>query len=371
MAMKVGDAQSEYKQSREQYKQATADFRSIRQSMKGNAADADSIVDSAKDLLRAVIDVARAHLNLLAARVEASPVLSDSEKAELLDDINDYLAWYDDKYAEIDDIEDVIGIRDAWREIRDKWHDDVLVTMAQTAAQILNSKVDDMIERAEDASMRMDEFIVRAEERGLDTERLEELRDEYDDSIASAKEKNEEARDKFDEIPTSGTPLGTYHEGRQILSEAREDFREAFQTLRQFIQEFRSLVSTHVRGTGTLYAQGDGEAMVKGDGYIEIKAAKGKLTIVDPGKDADITVTGEGTKKETGDRTVYEGFDGYARVSGPNIHVRIEGTDIDLEASGTGVAMLKGSGTYWTESMGQDDAKQWPVQGGRLTLKKA
>ena len=98
---------------------------------------------------------------------------------------------------------------------------------------------------------------------------------------------------------------------------------------------------------------------------------KGKLTIVDPGKDADITVTGEGTKKETGDRTVYEGFDGYARVSGPNIHVRIEGTDIDLEASGTGVAMLKGSGTYWTESMGQDDAKQWPVQGGRLTLKKA
>ena len=63
--------------------------------------------------------------------------------------------------------------------------------------------------------------------------------------------------------------------------------------------------------------------------------------------DADITVTGYGTKKEFPDGWLqYSGFHGSADVSGTRIVVILAGVGIDLSAQGRGRVILWGHGSY-------------------------
>jgi hypothetical protein len=98
-------------------------------------------------------------------------------------------------------------------------------------------------------------------------------------------------------------------------------------------------------GSGTVVAEGDGRAGLRGSGSISLSGS-GVLLIVDRAGDAVIDVSGEGTRYEQGNRVLYRGFNGTATVSGSDITVGLRGTDIALEASGSGVVRLWGTGTY-------------------------
>jgi len=101
-------------------------------------------------------------------------------------------------------------------------------------------------------------------------------------------------------------------------------------------------------GTGTLTAQGDGIAGLRGNGSITISGS-GTLYVRDAAGDATINVTGKGVKRELRNGWIlYAGFDGQAQISGTQITVALSGINIHLQASGTGKFLLRGEGTYET-----------------------
>jgi len=101
-------------------------------------------------------------------------------------------------------------------------------------------------------------------------------------------------------------------------------------------------------GTGTLTAQGDGIAGLKGNGSVIISGS-GTLYIRDAAGDASINVTGKGVKRELRNGWIlYAGFDGQAQISGTQITVALSGINIHLQATGTGKFLLRGRGTYET-----------------------
>ncbi len=117
-------------------------------------------------------------------------------------------------------------------------------------------------------------------------------------------------------------------------------------------------------GTGTLTAEGDGLAAMKGNGSITISGS-GVLSVRDIGGDANINVSGKGIKREPNDRTViYIGFDGQAQISGSNIVVSLKGKNIQLEAVGSGKFVLRGQGKYHTD---KEDGV-WTEMGKVITL---
>jgi len=101
-------------------------------------------------------------------------------------------------------------------------------------------------------------------------------------------------------------------------------------------------------GKGTLTAQGDGIAGLRGNGSITISGS-GTLYVRDAAGDATINVTGKGVKRELRNGWIlYAGFDGQAQISGTQITVALSGINIHLQASGTGKFLLRGEGTYET-----------------------
>jgi hypothetical protein len=126
--------------------------------------------------------------------------------------------------------------------------------------------------------------------------------------------------------------------------------------------------SEKIKGEGTLRAQGVGRAGFKGSGVIDVTlepAANGKgagrLVV---SKNAQVTITGEGRKREEGKRVIYEGFSGKAHVEGNRIGALVAGGKITLVAKGRGVAHLQGRGHY------EVDGKkgEWTEQGVKVPV---
>lgn len=107
--------------------------------------------------------------------------------------------------------------------------------------------------------------------------------------------------------------------------------------------------STRIIGTGTLTASGNGRAVLRGDGNVNV-SGNGVFKVLDCGGDAVITIIGHGLKimKQKGDCVLhkYIGFDGAASVTGNNFKVTINGTNIEMTAVGTGVVRLNGVGVF-------------------------
>ncbi len=101
-------------------------------------------------------------------------------------------------------------------------------------------------------------------------------------------------------------------------------------------------------GTGTLHAQGYGTVGIRGSGMVEIGQGAGTVWI----KGADeIESEGRGRKTELPDGTIrLTGYSGEITITGQELQVRIVGGAIDVTATGTGTVVLRGQGTYETNS---------------------
>jgi hypothetical protein len=100
------------------------------------------------------------------------------------------------------------------------------------------------------------------------------------------------------------------------------------------------------QGEGSLTAQGDGIAILRGRGTVDL-SGNGILWIKDAAGDAVIEVTGSGQKEKFPDGWIqYAGFHGTAHVEGSRIGVILAGVDIELAAKGRGTARLWGHGSY-------------------------
>lgn len=117
------------------------------------------------------------------------------------------------------------------------------------------------------------------------------------------------------------------------------------------------------QGTGTVHAEGDGTAYLRGEGWVRI-SGNGTLVIRDRAGDAEIQVSGHGSHAGRGQGLVYRGWNGEAYVRGSAITVAVRGTDIRLEAAGTGVVYLRGQGWY---TFGGEQ-RAWTAQGVQLDL---
>ncbi len=140
------------------------------------------------------------------------------------------------------------------------------------------------------------------------------------------------------------------------MKETQQQLKDVTAVLREIFAELKQHRpgSADLNGTGKLTASGNGEATMSGDMELEISARSGVLTITDYDGNAEVDVTGYGTKEDLGNGAVmYSGFDGTAGISGSSVTVVILGNDIELTSKGTGSVGLRGYGTYDVEKDGR------------------
>jgi hypothetical protein len=110
--------------------------------------------------------------------------------------------------------------------------------------------------------------------------------------------------------------------------------------------------------TNKLHAWGDGMAGVQGNGTVTI-TGNGIVYFRDHAGDATWSASGKGTRRDLPSGwIIYAGSDGTFEAQGSHITVALSGYDIELWATGTGRAVLRGNGEYeidgqhrdWTEN---------------------
>lgn len=117
-----------------------------------------------------------------------------------------------------------------------------------------------------------------------------------------------------------------------------------------------------VSSTGTLEASGYGTVALSGSGTVTIQEGVGVVWV--QGADS-IEVTGRGRCVELPHGAVrLTGYSGRVQIQGEDMTIRIAGGVINLTASGSGSAWLRGEGTYTTNNSNGI----WATPGIRVTF---
>jgi hypothetical protein len=121
-----------------------------------------------------------------------------------------------------------------------------------------------------------------------------------------------------------------------------------------------------VGGTGSLWARGTGLATIQGGGTVRMNI-EGDVRIVDNNGDARVWISGRsgGERELVAESSEYvlDGFYGHIRVTGSDIEIEADGR-MRFHARGTGTVLLRGSGVYRTWS----GVGRWTREGVRLEL---
>ncbi len=355
---RVLDARQSYQDSREKFLDARAHLEDSRTS-----ATIFDMKNSTRNFLFHTIDYTILRLEVLEARAVRT---EDSGLAPFIisDNIEDYIKQLEDLKDDVEAAETSEDFQAVIREIRDIWQH-VDLESRYFIFGTANNRVDSFLEHGESISDRIGAEIERLADAGVDTGKLEQLLDEYNEALYGAKDTHNEVKELFgihngfddygilEDAEDARTFLG---EANSLMKETHQQLKDVTAALREIFAELKQhrSGSADLSGTGKLTASGNGMATMSGNMEVEISAHSGVLTITDYDDNAEVDVTGYGTKEDMGNGTVrYSGFYGTAGIRGSSVTVVILGDDIELTSKGTGSVLLRGYGTYDVEKDGR------------------
>lgn len=367
---RIENSQQTYQDSKEKFNNAKEKFNDTK-----SRENTLALKQATKDHLNHSIDYSIKRLEMLMIRTQVAeengnaPFTASENIQEYIDNLEDLK----DDVASAETREDVQVVI---KEVRNTWQNVDMESKYFTFGTV-NNKVDTFIDRSESIADRIQDEIDRLNEAGEDTTELERLLEDYNDALDEAITSHENANELFGEHTGFDDvgQLSNAGEANQFLRKANVQIRETNQGLREantILREIFAELKQHrpgsvdLRGTGILTASGNGKVTLSGNMDIEVGAKSGVLTIADYDGNAEIEVTGNGTRTEMDDGTVkYSGFDGTATISGSSITVSINGNDVELTAEGSGSAVLCGNGTYnATPDGGQTIESNWAPMTG-------
>ncbi len=309
------------------------------------AANLTTLGEKLRDWARLAYHVRLNHLMALSARAESTQGLPEENKTALKSEINGYIATVENYGASIVATDNRREKVTLLFELRN-YYDNISIRLKQIVAELILAGFRVMVERAEAFAARVEAKIESLKDNGVDTANLEIWLSNYQENIALAYERLENADAKIDEITDNLTFRELFLVAMTHARAALAYTKGALRSLKDIILEMRGDGHTViVSGSGTLKASGSGTADITGTGVVKIDAIEnGTLKV---SLNANVNITGEGTSETTDNEVIYSGF-GTAKVSGNDITVWVSGTNILLHASGTGTAVLTGTGEYTT-----------------------
>ncbi|WP_407281931.1 hypothetical protein V7O61_09885 [Methanolobus sp. WCC1] len=273
------------------------------------------------------------------------------------DEDSDYIDLLEDERENVEDADTRKELAEAAKNIRSIWND-VRKDRVVSKGKVIDNKVGTVIQTSKNMANRLENEIARMEQNGQDVTDLEEMLAEYNELIASAEQKQEQARNAY--MHGEGTDSENIREANQYFTEAGKDITEANALLRNMFGEIKQqregLIT--LSGEGTLEANGNGTVVISGNVTIDVTAEDVNIIVKDLADDAVIDVDEEeyeesnidaGNSTDNNRAFVFIGLSGDIHIEGSRLTVMIKGSGIDLFAEGTGSVVLAGQGTYEAE----------------------
>jgi hypothetical protein len=366
---------TEYQQTSEFYENAKQDWLTARTRYR-QSKNTEDLTDALEKANLYVVETARrlaGHLERVRAYVEGESNLGDREKQKILDRLNSFITWLEEKQQVIPAATTRTALTEVAITVRTKWQEITRATKRITG-QLMNAKIWNLIERAEAVAAKIERILHRLHERGRDVATVEAWLGDFYEKIDVAKQKYHAAREKYAEVTDLRDADQFIKEGKAFLIEAKRYLKNAYIILREIVKELKNRgKEITVSGTGTLVAEGDGEIYIAGSGTVELSGEQGILTVTNSSGNMTITVTGFRDKIEIGTNKWQYNGTGSATVSGADFIVELSGENIHLTAEGTGSATFTGTGSYtlYKRLPGERSvyvADSWAEEGATIAL---
>ncbi|MBP1910376.1 hypothetical protein [Methanolobus bombayensis] len=269
----------------------------------------------------------------------------------------DYIDQLEEERDNLEEASTRKELAESAKNIRSIWND-IRKDRVVSKGKVIDNKINSVIKTSKALSLRLENEISRMEANGQDVTDLEEMLTSYNELIASAEKKQEQARNAY--MNGEGTDAENIREANQYFTEAGEEIREANALLRNMFgmikQQREGLIT--LSGEGTLEANGTGTVVISGNVTINVTAEDVNIIVKDLADDATIDTEAaefnesnidSGNSTDNNRAFVFIGLSGDVHLEGSRLTVMIKGTGINLVAEGTGSVVLAGQGTYGAE----------------------
>jgi len=225
-----------WRTTREQFLNARAKYRQFK-----NTENKAAYEEQARAFLERTINVLVKKLESLKNWVSNRPSLPESEREEIVAEIEQDINWLEGKKSGIATASPA-QIKEKAKEIREYWRDH-RIFVKKIIGQIWGARLDWVIERFETASSKIAAKIEELKAAGKDTSQLEAWLADFNEKIEIAKEKREKAREKYEAISSLADANQLFKEAHQFIKEANEYLRDAHKILIEIVKEMKRLVA--------------------------------------------------------------------------------------------------------------------------------
>jgi hypothetical protein len=209
------------------------------------SAECDDVRKGAKlqsqETLMAATDQVIAALNAIKARIQANTGLTDDEKEDAIEDIDEQIAEVQaasDVVSGLTEDSDPKAFLDAAKTIRESWRNARPVVHAR-ASMLAYGELKAVTNAVDRMSTRVDEQIARFTAQGVDVSAIEDLKADFDESVAEAKAHLQKAKDAYMGM-TADDVDGKLKTVREEMTAARESLKEAHGTLKDIVSQLRT-----------------------------------------------------------------------------------------------------------------------------------
>ena len=230
-----------YQYLKEEYKEMKNEWREARETWKGSKdKDEEERMEIAKTYISKGIDVAIKHLELIKDRIENDSTLTEEEKAKLIEKIDEYISWLEQKKQEIPSINTTTELIQTTKELRNEWKE-VKKDAKGVVGKIAKGKIEYVLDKAESAGERAEKLIEKYKEKGYDTTKAEQYLDQFRNKLEEAKQKYEELKEKYEEVETAEDAKQLTLEINQYIKEISSDVKEGYKNIKELIKELKEL----------------------------------------------------------------------------------------------------------------------------------
>jgi hypothetical protein len=183
-----------------------------------------------------------AMLEKIRERTASCEYLSDEEVEERTAEIDAKIAEIQKAQGTIENLDNEstpAEMRQAVREINQAWTRSKTVMKRQVGG-LMNEKIGGIVVKSEKLAERLQNAVGKLEEQGEDVSELENLMDDFNGKVESAKQHQELAREKYQQAKTAGEVDEAMQEANRHMQEAHNELREAHAVLVQIMRQVRA-----------------------------------------------------------------------------------------------------------------------------------
>jgi len=234
------EAVQKYQNAVDRYQIARQQFIAMRERVGSfrQANETPELINKTKVFLSNAVNKGINNLELVKKWIDKINI-SEEKKEELISTIDIHISNLEGLMDDIEAIEtkeDAIAIS---KQIRAEWTS-ARVAVKKAVGLAMVHRTDFVINRLEVLADKLQQRIDSLKAEGKETAQMQDLLDNFNDHLETAKEKYELAKQKFSEISDVGDANKLFAEGRQFLREAHQQLKEAHAKLVEIVKEGRA-----------------------------------------------------------------------------------------------------------------------------------